>query len=314
MPLTTDDGSLRRCDRRNVTASRGPIRMPSQSSLYSGLLPPRQRGSFALKSPSVTVKSRSGESSVAEAKNPVVRIQRIGTMRPLLARMARDRRHGRHRSRTASRSAADERGRVFAKGLAPLARIVGQAAHAHEPEWFTTAAGAGDPEAADDQRLEALRRRPLRGQRSIRLRFDGGDAALPFRTTAERAWRSPFPWPSHWRHRGAAAGNADSKPCGPEGGKRGIAAACSVAASRRPRPSNCCRSAFSRDLSRRSAFRHDLLPGNRGRRRLSGVTQRIFIAGSLMSQVLQWTQFCALIWNRRLPSGFWTISKTPAGQ
>jgi len=32
------------------------------------------------------------------------------------------------------------------------------------------------------------------------------------------------------------------------------------------------------------------------RRRLRGVTQVMFWFGSLMSQVLQWTQFCALIW------------------
>jgi hypothetical protein len=34
----------------------------------------------------------------------------------------------------------------------------------------------------------------------------------------------------------------------------------------------------------------------------------------LMSQVLQCTQFCALIWNFYSPSSSVTISYTPAGQ
>ena len=37
---------------------------------------------------------------------------------------------------------------------------------------------------------------------------------------------------------------------------------------------------------------------NSARRRPSGGTQVMFCAGSFTSQVLQWTQFCALIWKR----------------
>src|SRR5437867_3261955 len=40
----------------------------------------------------------------------------------------------------------------------------------------------------------------------------------------------------------------------------------------------------------------------------------MFWVGSLMSQVLQWTQFCALIWRRSVPSPFFTNSYTPAEQ
>src|SRR5690606_3741406 len=40
----------------------------------------------------------------------------------------------------------------------------------------------------------------------------------------------------------------------------------------------------------------------------------MFWAGSLMSQVLQCTQFCALIWKRLLPSSLLITSYTPAGQ
>ena len=38
--------------------------------------------------------------------------------------------------------------------------------------------------------------------------------------------------------------------------------------------------------------------------RVLQVTQVMFWAGSLMSQVLQCTQFCALIWKRLLPSSW----------
>ncbi|ETP66845.1 hypothetical protein BDSB_10115 [Burkholderia dolosa PC543] len=46
----------------------------------------------------------------------------------------------------------------------------------------------------------------------------------------------------------------------------------------------------------------------------SGVTHTMFCVGSLMSQVLQCTQFCALITSRSLPSSFFTNSYTAAGQ
>src|SRR5690606_29407186 len=45
-----------------------------------------------------------------------------------------------------------------------------------------------------------------------------------------------------------------------------------------------------------------------------GATHTIFCVGSLMSQVLQCTQFCALICSRSSPLSVLTNSYTPAGQ
>src|SRR5690606_14417948 len=45
-----------------------------------------------------------------------------------------------------------------------------------------------------------------------------------------------------------------------------------------------------------------------------GATHTIFWVGSLMSQVLQCTQFCALICKRSSPASVLTNSYTPAGQ
>ncbi len=63
-----------------------------------------------------------------------------------------------------------------AAGLKPLARLVSYASHAQAPEWFTTAPGSFDAEGARPRGLEGCRRRPVRDQRSVRLRGDGRDA------------------------------------------------------------------------------------------------------------------------------------------
>ncbi|MEQ1803405.1 MAG: thiolase family protein [Gammaproteobacteria bacterium] len=89
----------------------------------------------------VTVKARGGETIVAADEEPGrCDIQRIPTMRPAFAK------DGTVTAATSS-SIADggaalllmtesEAGR---RGVKPLARIVAQSVHAHEPEWFTTA-------------------------------------------------------------------------------------------------------------------------------------------------------------------------------
>ena len=46
----------------------------------------------------------------------------------------------------------------------------------------------------------------------------------------------------------------------------------------------------------------------------SGVTHTMFCVETAMSQVLQCTQFCALITRRSLPSSFLTNSCTGAGR
>ncbi len=53
-------------------------------------------------------------------------------------------------------------------GLTIVARVVGHAAHAHEPGLFTTAPVPAVQQGAEASRLERGRRRPVRGQRGLR--------------------------------------------------------------------------------------------------------------------------------------------------
>ncbi|MDP2324525.1 MAG: thiolase family protein, partial [Gammaproteobacteria bacterium] len=91
----------------------------------------------------VTVKGRAGEAVVAEDEEPGrCDIQRIPTMRPAFAK------DGTVTAATSS-SISDGAAALILmsateadrRGIQPLARIVGQASHAQEPEWFTTAPG-----------------------------------------------------------------------------------------------------------------------------------------------------------------------------
>lgn len=100
-------------------------------------------GSFAAEIAPVTVKDRKGESLIAADEEPGrCDLKRIPTMRPAFAK------DGTVTAATSSSisdgaaslllMSATEAGR---RGLKPLARIVGQASHAQEPAWFTTAPG-----------------------------------------------------------------------------------------------------------------------------------------------------------------------------
>lgn len=100
-------------------------------------------GAFRDEIAPLTVKSRVGETVVAEDEEPGrCDIQRIPTMRPAFAK------DGTVTAATSSSisdgaaavllMSADEASR---RGLKPLARIVAQTSHAQEPEWFTTAPG-----------------------------------------------------------------------------------------------------------------------------------------------------------------------------
>lgn len=100
-------------------------------------------GAFRDEIAPLTVKSRAGETVVAEDEEPGrCDIQRIPTMRPAFAQ------DGTVTAATSSSisdgaaavllMSADEASR---RGLKPLARIVAQTSHAQEPEWFTTAPG-----------------------------------------------------------------------------------------------------------------------------------------------------------------------------
>lgn len=100
-------------------------------------------GHFSHEIAPVTVKSRSGETVVASDEEPGrCDIQRIPTMRPAFAKDG---------TVTAATSSSISDGaaalllmpasEASRRGLKPLARIVAQASHAQEPEWFTTAPG-----------------------------------------------------------------------------------------------------------------------------------------------------------------------------
>jgi acetyl-CoA C-acetyltransferase len=100
-------------------------------------------GAFTAEIAPVTVKSRSGETTIAVDEEPArCDPARIPTMRPAFAK------DGTVTAATSSSiadggaslvlMAGDEAER---RGIKPLARIVGYAAHAQEPQWFTTAPG-----------------------------------------------------------------------------------------------------------------------------------------------------------------------------
>jgi acetyl-CoA C-acetyltransferase len=102
-------------------------------------------GAFAAEITPVTVKGRKGETIVGKDETPfTVDLAKIATLKPAF------RKDG---TVTAASSSSISDGAAAAvlmsaaeaqrRGIVPLARIVGYASHAHEPEWFTTApAGA----------------------------------------------------------------------------------------------------------------------------------------------------------------------------
>lgn len=98
-------------------------------------------GAFAAEIAPVTVKTRAGEVRVAEDEGPgKLNIDRIPTLRPAFSKDG---------TVTAASSSSISDGAAAlilmhasdakARGIVPLARIVGHSSHAQEPEWFTTA-------------------------------------------------------------------------------------------------------------------------------------------------------------------------------
>lgn len=104
-----------------------------------------EQGHFADEMTPVSVTSRRGESIVARDETPFTcDIQKIPALKPAFSKDG---------TVTAASSASISDGAAAVvlssealakeRGMTPLARIVGYATHAHEPEWFTTApAGA----------------------------------------------------------------------------------------------------------------------------------------------------------------------------
>jgi acetyl-CoA C-acetyltransferase len=100
-------------------------------------------GNFAAEIAPVTVKSRKGESLVSTDEEPGrCDVQCITTMRPAFAK---DGTVTAATSSSISDGAASlllmSESEAQRRGLKPLARIIGQASHAQEPAWFTTAPG-----------------------------------------------------------------------------------------------------------------------------------------------------------------------------
>jgi len=98
-------------------------------------------GTFDAEIAPVTVKTRKGEATVSEDEVPgSLSIDKIPTLRPAFSKDG---------TVTAASSSSISDGAAAlllmhgnaakARGIAPLATIVGHASHAHEPEWFTTA-------------------------------------------------------------------------------------------------------------------------------------------------------------------------------
>jgi acetyl-CoA C-acetyltransferase len=98
-------------------------------------------GEFEAELTSVTVKTRKGEIVVSRDETPgTCDIDKIPSLKPAF---------GKEGTVTAASSSSISDGAAAlvlmsaaaakARGLKPLARVVGYASHAHEPEWFTTA-------------------------------------------------------------------------------------------------------------------------------------------------------------------------------
>src|SRR6185503_16509133 len=96
---------------------------------------------FAKEITPVTVKTRKGEVVVAQDETPgTCDINKIGTLKPAF---------GKEGTVTAASSSSISDGAAalivmresvaLARGLKPLARVLGYTSHAQEPEWFTTA-------------------------------------------------------------------------------------------------------------------------------------------------------------------------------
>ncbi len=111
-----------------------------------------ENGSFKAEITPVTVTHRRQESVVDTDEEPGrCDLEKIPTMRPAF------RRDGGTVTAASSSSISDgaaavmlmSESRAKELGLSPLARIVAQASHAHEPEWFTTAPPGAIQKAAD---------------------------------------------------------------------------------------------------------------------------------------------------------------------
>ena len=129
----------------DATASRYDFGRPQQDAFATEsvrrAMQALQAGEFDVEVTPVTVKGRKGETVIARDETPgTCDVSKIATMKPafskdgtVTAASSSSISDGAAALVVMSAQAAAER------GLKPLARILGYASHAHEPEWFTTA-------------------------------------------------------------------------------------------------------------------------------------------------------------------------------
>jgi acetyl-CoA C-acetyltransferase len=129
----------------DATASRYDFSRPQQDAFATEsvrrAMQALQAGEFDVEVTPVTVKGRKGETVIARDETPgTCDVSKIATMKPafskdgtVTAASSSSISDGAAALVVMSAQAAAER------GLKPLARILGYASHAHEPEWFTTA-------------------------------------------------------------------------------------------------------------------------------------------------------------------------------
>ena len=205
---------------RNRTHSR-PSRCAARCARFRpATSPPRSR-----RSPS---RGRKGETVVDGDETPFTcDIEKIPTLKPAFSKDGTV-------TAASSSSISDGAAAVVlmseaaatARGLKPLARIVGYASHAQAPEWFTTAPGG-----AIQKLLARVGWKP--GQvdlyeinEAFAVRHDGRDARRGSRSrTGQREWRCLRARASDRRHRRAHHGHPGACPA-QASLKRGIASLC----------------------------------------------------------------------------------------
>ena len=158
-----------------------------------------EAGDFNAEFAPVTIEGKKGPVTVDRDEEPFAtpleKLEKMGTLKPAFQK------DGTVTAANASKindgaSALVLVGEGNVGSCKPIARIVAQASHAQEPEWFTTAPVAAARKAAEEGRDSAFPDRPLRGERGVRRRRDGvhrGPRARPEQGERERRGRGPRP-------------------------------------------------------------------------------------------------------------------------
>ncbi|KGW87841.1 acetyl-CoA C-acetyltransferase family protein [Burkholderia pseudomallei MSHR332] len=178
-------------------------------------------GSFAWEIAPVTVAGKKGDAVIARDEQPFkANPEKIPTLKPAFSKTG---------TVTAANSSSISDGAAALVmmrastanrlGLAPLARVVGHSTFAQAPSKFTTAPVGAIRRLFEKKRLARGRSRPVRDQRSVRGRHDGGDeGARPAAREGQRERRRVRARPSdrrvgrpHPRHADRRAARARSQ-------------------------------------------------------------------------------------------------------